>query len=123
MVSIYSRERWLYELTDGVLLEKAAGRYESYLAMLVGASLTQLVATHNLGIALVPDGMLRLAPGLARIPDVGFISCSRLPQRRVPRAAIADLAPDLAVEVIHRGNTREEMERKRRDYFGASVAP
>ena len=31
------------------------------------------------------------------------------------------MAPDLAVEVISRGNTREEMERKLLDYFAAGV--
>ena len=61
------------------------------------------------------------APGLVRIPDVSFISWKRLPDRKVPRDPIANLAPDLAVEVISKGNTREEMERKLREYFNASI--
>jgi Uma2 family endonuclease len=44
-----------------------------------------------------------------------------LTRRRVPRDPIPDLVPDLAVEVISRHNTREEMERKLRDYFTAGV--
>ncbi len=56
-----------------------------------------------------------------RIPDGSFISLDRLPNRRVPREPIPDLAPDLAVEVISRSNTREEMERKLQDYFTAGV--
>jgi Uma2 family endonuclease len=39
----------------------------------------------------------------------------------VPREPIADLVPDLAVEVISAGNTRQEMERKLREYFQAGV--
>ncbi len=65
--------------------------------------------------------MMRLAPGLVRIPDASFISWERLPGRRIPRDLIADLAPDLAVEVISKHNTPEEMDRKRDDYFGAGV--
>ena len=67
------------------------------------------------------DGMLRLAPGLVRIPDLSFISWGRLPERKLPRTPIADLVPDLAVEVISKSNTSEEMDRKLRDYLEASV--
>ena len=35
--------------------------------------------------------------------------------------AIPDLAPDLAVEVLSEGNTKQEMERKLKDYFFAGV--
>ena len=65
--------------------------------------------------------MLRLAPGLVRIPDVSFVSWDQLPKRRVPRVAIADLAPDLAVEVISPSNTAREMERKLQDFLAAGV--
>jgi len=39
----------------------------------------------------------------------------------VPREAIWSLIPDLAVEVINKGNTPEELRRKLHDYFGAGV--
>ena len=38
-----------------------------------------------------------------------------------PREPIPDLVPDLAIEVISRRNTRQEMDRKLRDYFTAGV--
>ena len=44
-----------------------------------------------------------------------------MPERRVPREPIPDLVPDLAVEVISSGNTRQEMDRKLQDYFAAGV--
>jgi Uma2 family endonuclease len=65
--------------------------------------------------------MMRLASGLVRIPDVSFVSWDRLPGRRVPSRPIPRLAPDLAVEVLSKGNTKREMERKLREYFNAGV--
>jgi Uma2 family endonuclease len=121
VVWIHDREDRLYELVDGTLVEKTVGTYESYLALTIGAILRSFVVKRDLGIVLGADGILRLAPGLVRIPDVSFISWGRLPSRQIPDEAIADLVPDLAVEVINRGNTCEEMDRKLREYFDAGV--
>lgn len=121
VVRIHDQESRLYELVDAALLEKAMGTYESYLAGVLLRLLGNFVAEHDLGIVLGADGMLRLAPGLVRIPDVSFIPWNALPQRRIPESAIADLVPDLAVEVISGGNTPEEMDRKLQEYFAAGV--
>jgi Uma2 family endonuclease len=121
VVWLHDREDRLYELVDGTLVEKTMGTYESYLAMSIGAILRVFVVERDLGIVLGADGMLRLSPGLVRIPDVSFVSWDRLPHRRIPREAIADLVPDLAVEVISPGNTHEEMDRKLREYFSVGV--
>ena len=121
VIEIHDREDRLYELIDGVLLEKTVGTYESYLAVLLSHLLCSFVQEHDLGIVLGADGMMRLAPGLVRIPDVSFVSWDRLPNRKIPREPIADLAPDLAIEVISKSNTPQEMERKLRDYFFAQV--
>jgi Uma2 family endonuclease len=121
VVEIHDREDRLYELVDGILLEKTADTYEAYLAGLLVHLIWTFVKENDLGIVLGADGMMRLAPGLVRIPDASFISWARLPGRKIPRDPIADLAPDLAVEVISKGNTREEMQRKLSDYFTAAV--
>ena len=121
VVEIHDREDRLCELVDGVLVEKTVGTYEAYLAALLVRVIGDFVEQENLGIVLGPDGMVRLVPGLVRIPDVSFISWDRLPDRRIPREALWDLAPNLAVEVISKGNTAEEMERKLHDYFAAGV--
>lgn len=121
VIDIALHEDRLCELVDGVLVEKTMGNYESYLAGLLLHFLTAYVREHDLGYLLPPDGMARLAPGLVRIPDVSFISWDRLPDRRVPRDAIANLAPDLAVEVLSKSNTKQEMSRKLDDYFAAGV--
>ncbi|HUT09091.1 MAG TPA: Uma2 family endonuclease [Thermoguttaceae bacterium] len=121
VVEIHDREDRLYELVDGVLVEKTVGTYESYLAGFLLQILGNYVRENDLGIMLGADGMMRLAPGLVRIPDVSFVSWERLPKRKIPRDPIADLAPDLAVEVISKSNTPQEMQRKLADYFAAAV--
>ena len=118
---INERENRLFELLDGILVEKTAGAYESYLSGILVHILWGFVERNNLGIVLGADGMMRLAPGLVRIPDASFISRQRLPGGKAPRDPIPDLAPDLAVEVISKFNTRREMDRKLQDYFAAGV--
>jgi Uma2 family endonuclease len=121
VLEIHDRENRLCELLDGTLLEKTMGSFESYLALYLGHLLTTFVAENRLGIVLGADGMLRLAPGLVRIPDVSFVSWNSLPGRAFPREEVWRLAPDLAVEVVSRGNTRQEMTRKLADYLSAGV--
>lgn len=121
VIEIHDREDRLYELIDGVLLEKTVGTYESYLAAVLVQLLGSFARENDLGIVLGADGMMRLAPGLVRIPDVSFISWGRLPGRKIPRDPIANLSPDLAIEVISKSNTPQEMERKLADYFTAAV--
>jgi Uma2 family endonuclease len=121
VLAIHDREDRLYELVDGVLVEKAMGFRESLLAGMLIELLRGFVRARNLGLVTAPDGMMRLAASLVRIPDVAFISWDRFPNRRVPTEPIPDVAPDLAVEVLSAGNTPGEMARKRQDYFAAGV--
>lgn len=120
VIALEAQER-LFELVDGILVEKAVGFYESFLAIRLARFLSEFVERHNLGIVAGADGMLRLAPGLVRIPDVSFISWSRLPQGQIPRQPIPDLVPDLVVEVLNEGNTPREMEQKLQEYFTAGT--
>jgi Uma2 family endonuclease len=117
VVEIHDRENRLFELVDGVLVEKTMGAYESMLAMEIGSLLRNFVKPRKLGTVLGADGMLRLAPGLVRIPDVAFLSMEKFPGGRFPKGAIAPLAPDLAVEVLSTSNTARETEEKLLDYF------
>ena len=121
VLAIHDREGRLYELVDGVLVEKAMGWRESFLAIALVSILRGFVRPRNLGLVTGADGTMRLVSGLVRIPDVAFISWNRLPNRRVPTEPIPDVAPDLAVEVLRVGNTAREMARKRQDYFAAGV--
>ena len=122
VLDIHHREDRLYELSDGVLLEKDSGVQESYLAASIGGALQGFAHRQDLGFVLGADGMTRLAPGLLRIPDASFVSWGRLGHRRVPHLTILPFAPDLAVEVVGSGNTTEEMDRKRHEYIRTGVA-
>ncbi len=97
------------------------GLRESFLAIALASILRGFVRPRNLGLVTGEAGMMRLMAGLVRIPDVAFVSWTRLPNRRVPTEPIPDLAPDLAVEVLSAGNTPGEMARKRQDYFSSGV--
>ncbi len=115
------RENRLCELVDGTLVEKAVGFEEARLALRLGHLISSYLDQNDLGICVGADGMMRIAPGLVRIPDLSFIAWDRLPGRVAPREPIPDLAPDLAVEVLSEGNTKAEMARKVREYFDARV--
>ncbi|HID23404.1 MAG TPA: Uma2 family endonuclease, partial [Planctomycetaceae bacterium] len=79
LIRIHEQEGRLYELVEGILVEKTAGAYEPKMAMVIGHLLLGFVGPGKLGAVLGPDGVLRLAPGLVRIPGLSFISTSRLP--------------------------------------------
>ena len=55
------------------------------------------------------------------MPDVCFISREQFPGGELPDVPILGIAPDLAVEILSRGNTKGEMQRKLVDYFTAGV--
>jgi Uma2 family endonuclease len=112
----------LFELVDSALVEKTMGFRESIVALAIAALLRQHVTARNLGVVSGPDGMIRLGAGLVRIPDVAFISWSRLPGGRIPQEAIAAVVPDLVIEIVSRSNSAAELQRKRSDYFTAGVA-
>src|SRR3954471_821818 len=121
VVAIERQENRLFELVDGVLVEKAMGFPESVLAGAILEALRRFVVPRRLGVVTGPDGMMRLAPHLVRIPDVAFVSRDRLPGGHMPTEPVPDLVPDLAVEVLSESNTPAEMDRKRGEYFGAGV--
>jgi Uma2 family endonuclease len=122
VVDIEAHEDLLFELYDGVLVQKTIGFYESYLAGLLVYFLNEFVQSRDLGIIAGAGEMLKLFPGEVRIPDVSFVSWDQLPNRRIPREPIPALAPALAVEVVSKGNTPREMERKLSEYFSAGTS-
>jgi len=111
----------LCELIDGVLVEKIMSSRESILAVAIASLLHQFIAGKKLGFVLGEGGMLRLRPQLVLIPDVAFVARKSLPGGKFPDDAIAPIAPDLAIEVLSKGNTPAEMARKRKEYFAAGT--
>jgi Uma2 family endonuclease len=111
----------LCELIDGTLVRKVVGFYESFLASRLMVLISQFVAERRLGIVAGEAGMMQLFPDEVRIPDVSFISHARLVNSGFPEEAAPHMAPELAVEVISRGNTLQEMDRKLKEYFEAGT--
>jgi Uma2 family endonuclease len=121
VIALEASEDRLYELVDGVLVEKVMGFGESMIAGAILFALRAFIIPRNLGLVSAPDGMVRLSKGLVRGPDVAFVSWARLPGGSAPTAPIPSIVPDLAVEVLSQSNTPREMERKRGEYFRAGV--
>ena len=121
VVRVRDKERLLCELVDGTLVEKVMGFEESGLATLIAKLIADYLNTHDIGKVYGPDAMLRIRPGRVRLPDASFFTWERLSAQSNPGAAIATLVPDLAVEVLSKGNTRAEMDRKISEYFDAGT--
>ena len=117
LLDLLNRTDRLYELVDGVLVEKVIGYTESSLAMWLAHLLQQFLDRNDLGNLAGPDGTLRLMPLLVRMPDISFVRWEKLPGRELPSEPMPDLIPDLAIEVLSEGNTSGEMKRKLKEYF------
>jgi Uma2 family endonuclease len=121
LLRIHSQDKRLCELIDGTLVEKDVGYEESLLAGILLTFLNNFVMPRRLGLVTGEAGMVKLAPHRIRIPDVAFVARNRLRGGRVPTQAIPRLVPNLAVEVLSRGNTVREMDEKLVEYFQAGV--
>jgi Uma2 family endonuclease len=123
VVRLLDRYKRKFELVDGTLVEKIMGLKESVVALELGSLLKDWNRrSGNLGMIAGADGPFHLFPRLVRIPDLSFTNWERLPERKVPDEPIPEISPDLAVEVLSEGNTRQEMERKLKEYFLSQVA-
>jgi Uma2 family endonuclease len=121
VIAVHDRENRLCELVDGTLVDKVMGFDESIYAVLLHGALLEYLKTHDLGKIVGADGMMRIFPGLVRIPDTAFISWERYPTSKRRRGEIPMVVPDLIVEVLSAGNTTKEMARKLDEYFHAGV--
>ena len=121
LIRVNDRKTAICELVDGVLVEKAMGSFESQIAMLIGFYFHSYLSTNNLGIVLGEAGSLRILPEQVRVPDVSFILWDRLSDGKHSAQAVLPVAPDIAVEVLSKSNTKAEMDRKLREYFEAGT--
>ena len=106
----------LFEIVEGQVVEKKPmGVYESVVGSFLHTHLDSFARAHACGRAL-SETLFDFGPGLPqRRPDVAYVSYERWPrQRRVPRTQAWAVVPDLAVEVLSKGNTEGEMARKLR---------
>lgn len=111
-----------YELIDGTLIEKAMGSLEGFLASWIATQLHVYLDTNEIGAAFGDNVPFVFSPKLVYVPDAGFISANRMPGGQFPSdKPLAELIPNLAVEVISVSNTKKEMERKLKSYFECGV--
>lgn len=109
------------ELVGGTLVAKPMGFFESRVAIILAHLLHSYLDTHPIGLIAGEDGPYRMLPENVRKPDVSFLSFARLPGGVIPQDAVCPIAPDLAVEVLSKGNTTAEMDLKRKEYFATGV--
>lgn len=111
----------LVELVDGILVEKAMGQREGFLAATLIMLMMNFIHPRRLGVLGAPDTLMRLRPGQDRLPDVSYTAWGNLPAADAHMQRVGRYAPDLAVEILSAGNTRREIERKRGEYFAAGT--
>jgi Uma2 family endonuclease len=116
-----AEDKRICELIDGVLVEKAMGTRDGLFASYLSRMIWNHAEEFGLGVVLGGDSPFRFRLGLVRLPDVSFVSWARIPGDEFPDDAIAELVPDLAVEVLSKSNTLAEIELKLDNYFEAGV--
>lgn len=112
------------ELVDGILVEKAMGYREDYLAAWILRLLGRYLDVNDIGALCGSQGLIRFNLGLVRLPDVSFIrwdSVDDPDQIENPDGAFLEVPPDLVVEVLSERNTPREMAIKLGEYAAAGV--
>lgn len=111
-----------YEVVNGELKERVMSFRSSAIATVLIELLRIWAKSGHAGIVTGSDGGYAIfpwSPGDVRMPDVSYISRARLP--RVPERGWADVAPELAVEVVSPNDQVSEAEDKAQDYVRAGV--
>jgi Uma2 family endonuclease len=107
-----------YELVDGEIRVSPAGKRHGEISLRLGAALLAFVSPKRLGRVFDSSTGYRLPGGNVRSPDASFVFSKRLP--RVPEG-FAELAPDLAVEVLSPEDSPREVLDKVGEYLAAGV--
>ncbi len=121
LVQLLHSDSVLCELVDGTLVEKAVGQIESVLGGWLIHCLWAYLETRDLGRVYGADAPCELRPRLIRLPDVSFVSYGRIPQGEARKRPVATWVPELAVEILSKGNSKKEINRKVSEYFAAGV--
>lgn len=104
------------ELDDGVIVDMgSSSQLNTVTAARIVYFLNAHVIPNELGYVTGADGGFKLGEKRARIPDVAFVSKSRLPRLKGTQFP---LAPDLAVEVV---SPDEDIFKKSREYLQAGT--
>ena len=110
----------LVELIDGILVEKAMGRPESFLAGWLITCLNNFVIPRRLGMVGGPDTIVRVMPTQIRLPDVSYFPKKMLLHGEV-HAKIGKVPPPLACEILSDSNRPKEIARKIKEFFAGGT--
>ena len=104
------------ELEEGMIVEMAGSKpINTVTAARLVYFINAVVIPNDLGCVTGADGIFQLDAHTARIPDVAFVSKTRLAEGIPPRFTFA---PDLAVELV---SPDEDVFRKAREYLRAGA--
>jgi len=113
-----------YEVVGGEIVENPPmGAMESVLASFLQDLMGIFARSNGLG-RVVTETLFCIdrARKLKRRPDLAFVSAARWPLKRpAPRTEAWDVVPDLAVEVVSKSNTADQIDKKIDEYFHAGV--
>jgi Uma2 family endonuclease len=109
-----------YELVDGELVVSPAGGRHGRTIVRLTVQLGAFVTDHRLGEVFDSSTGYRLPGGNLRVPDVSFVSSSRLAEGGVPKGFLY-VAPDLAVEVLSPDDRPRPIMDKVGEYLAAGV--
>jgi Uma2 family endonuclease len=112
------------EIVDGQrVLKPRLNTFATILASALTCELGVYARAQNLGRVVAFGRFILTDTGdLQRRPDVAFISYERWSRgRKVNSEEGWDVIPDLAIEVVSRSNTAEEVMKKIGEYFKANV--
>lgn len=109
----------IFELIDGEIVEKMPSNpLSSHLAARIVRFIDTHLDDHPIGYVTTEAGGYKIF-GDTYVPDVAFISKSRLPE--LPYIGFAPIPPDLAVEVVSPTDDKDELLSKVANYLAAGV--
>ena len=112
-----------FELVDGQLVEQDMGILEGRVAYLITGIIAAYVEPRQLGSGFGSELGYRcfpFDPNKVRKPDASFISAARLTADMFT-SGFAEIAPDLAIEVVSPHDPYREVETKVDEYLRAGV--
>lgn len=115
---------YVHELVRGeIVMSPKNDFFHGDICSELSGALREFATTHRLGAVLDSSTGFRMNNMNIRAPDVSFVSRERLKAegfRRSTRRFFPG-APDLAVEVLSRNNTREEIDGRLKDFFSSGT--
>ncbi|MDP9357998.1 MAG: Uma2 family endonuclease [Chloroflexota bacterium] len=122
-VAAMARDAYRYDLIRGELRRMAPAGFEhGLITVRISGPLYAYVEARHLGVVLTAETgfVLRRDPDTLLAPDVSFVRAERVPPREAWRG-FAEVAPDLAVEVVLPGDRPGEIREKIGAYLEAGI--